>query len=186
MAFFAIPVPDDVKARNQERLSAFQKDWPDVQWVQPEDYHLTLRFLGGLQPDALSQLLAHVKGGGLSFQPFALTLQGLSFFPPQRDRGVLWIGLGAMPPSMLDLQQRLEQIVQSWGFAAETRPFVPHLTLGRFKSRDTAGLIERLHAFKAQEFGQWTCREYVLMKRRYGARDHEARPLYEVLARFPV
>lgn len=186
MAFFAVPIPDDIKARIQEGLAAFQKDWPEVQWAHPEDYHVTLRFLGGLQAEALTRLLADVKGKGLPFTPFALKLKGLSSFPPHRDRGVLWISLSAMPSDMLDLQLRLEQAVQVWGFAAENRPFTPHLTIGRFKSRDAEGLMERLPEFAAQDFGQWTCSEYVLMKRRYGARDYEARPLYEVLARFPV
>jgi len=186
MAFSAVPVPTDVKARIQTGLTAFQDDWPDVQWVHPEDYHVTLRFLGGLQAGALTRLLELVKGEGLPFTPFALKLQGLSSFPPHRDRGVLWIGLSALPPGMLDLQLRLEEAAQAWGFAAESRPFTPHLTLGRFQSRDAAGLMERLPEFATQDFGHWTCREYVLMKRRYGARDHEARPLYEVLARFPV
>jgi 2'-5' RNA ligase len=186
MAFFAIPIPDDRKARIDEGLAAFKKDWPDVRWVHPEDYHFTLRFLGGLQAEAMTRLLAQVRGEGLPFPPFTLNLQGISSFPPQRDRGVLWIGLNATPPELLNLQMRLEQAVQALGFEAETRPFTPHLTIGRFKSHDAAGIMERLPEFAAQEFGQFTCREYVLMKRRYGARDHEARPLYEVLARFPV
>ncbi|HET9239975.1 MAG TPA: RNA 2',3'-cyclic phosphodiesterase [Oligoflexus sp.] len=186
MAFFAIPLPDEGKARINEGLAALRKDWPDVRWVHPEDYHFTLRFLGGLQPEAMTRLLTVVKGGGLPFPPFTLNLQGISSFPPQRDRGVLWIGLNLMPPEMLDLQMRLEQAVQAWGFEAETRPFTPHLTIGRFKNHDAAGIMERLPEFAAQDFGQFTCREYALMKRRYGARDHEARPLYEVLARFPV
>jgi 2'-5' RNA ligase len=186
MVFFAVPVPDDIRSRIQNGLAAFQKDWPDVQWVHPEDYHVTLRFIGGLQAESLTRLLADVKGEALPFAPFTMKLQGLSTFPPHRDRAVLWIDLATMSPDLLDLQQRLEEAVQAWGFAAESRPFTPHLTIGRFKSHDTEGLMERLPEFAAQEFGQWTCREYALMKRRYGARNHEARPLYEVLARFPV
>jgi 2'-5' RNA ligase len=186
MAFFAIPIPDENKARINEGLAPLKKEWPHVQWVHPEDYHFTLRFLGGLQAEAMTRLLATVKEGGLPFPPFTLNLQGISSFPPQRDRGVLWIGLDVRPPEMLDLQMRLEKAVQSWGFEAETRPFTPHLTIGRFKSHDAAGILERLPEFAAQDFGSLTCREYALMKRRYGARDDEARPLYEVLIRFSV
>lgn len=186
MAFFAIPIPQDLQVKLTDGLAVLKKDWPEVQWVHPEDYHFTLRFIGGLQPEALTRLLTQVEGQGLPFTPFTLNLQGISSFPPHRDRGVLWIDLRALAPEMVDLQMRLEQQVQAWGFAPESRTFTPHLTIGRFKKNDEAGLMEALPAFAERAWGSLVCQEYALMKRRSGARDHAGRPLYEVLARFPV
>jgi 2'-5' RNA ligase len=186
MAFFAIPIPNDLKVQLAEGLASLKKDWPDVQWVHPEDYHLTLRFLGGLQAEATTRLLTDVEGQAVTFDPFTLNLQGISSFPPRRDRGVLWISLGSLAPAMMALQERLELAVQALGFEADTRSFTPHLTIGRFKSCDTEPLMELLPSFAERAWGSFSCREYVLMKRRSGARDNAGEPLYEVLARFPV
>lgn len=184
MAFFALPIPAGVQAQLAAGLSALQQKWPQVHWVHPEDYHITLRFLGGLQGPELAKLLATVKG--LSFRPFTLDLKGLSSFPPQRDRGVLWMALQDIAPALIDLQLRLEQEVQALGFVAETKPYTPHLTIGRYKAADAAPILETLPFWAERHWAQLSCREYVLMKRRSGARDHSALPLYEVLAQFPV
>ncbi len=186
MAFFAIPIPNDLQASINAGLAALIKAWPDVQWVHPKDYHLTLRFIGGLQPDALSRLLIDIEGQGQPFIPFTLNLQGISSFPPHRDRGVLWIGLKNLPLHMIDLQSRLEKQVQSFGFAPENRPFTPHITIGRFRKDAAAGLMEALSPFGQQEWGSLFCQEYALMKRRSGAKEGGTRPLYEVLTRFSV
>lgn len=186
MAFFAIPFPHDLQARITEQLAPLKKAWPDIQWSHPADYHFTLRFLGGLQPEAMSRLLVDVQGTGLAFSPFTLNLQGLFTFPAQRDRGVLWMGLSFLDPALIDLQKRLEETVQVLGFEAEKRPFTPHLTIGRFHSRETEALTELLPQFAEQNFGSHLCREYVLMKRRSGARENSGQPLYEVLTRFSV
>jgi len=184
MAFFALPIPTAVQAQLVAGLSALQQKWPQVHWVHPEDYHITLRFLGGLQGPELSKLVATVKR--LPFRPFTLDLQGLSSFPAQRDRGVLWLALQEIAPALIDLQQGLEQEVQSLGFVPETKPYAPHLTIGRFKAADAAPIMEALPAWAERRWAQLSCREYVLMKRRSGARNDSALPLYEVLAQFPV
>jgi 2'-5' RNA ligase len=186
MAFFAIPIPGELQIQLHDGLASLKKDWPDVQWVHPEDYHFTLRFLGGLHAEDTAQLLTAIQGQGLPFTSFALKLQGISYFPPHRDRGVLWIGMENIPPELIDLQERLEQQVQALGFHPETRAFTPHLTIGRFKRNDNEGLMQALPAFTQRGWGGFTCHEYVLMKRRYGARDRSNQPLYEVLTRFPV
>jgi 2'-5' RNA ligase len=186
MAFFAIPIPSDLQAQLAEGLASLKKDWPDVQWVHADDYHLTLRFLGGLHPDAMTRLMTDVQGKGLPFKAFTVDLQGISSFPPHRDRGVLWIDLKSMAAEMVDLQARLEQQAQALGFKPDNRPFTAHLTIGRFKKHDEAGLMEVLPTFSGRAWGNFTCHEYVLMKRRSGARDNSGRPLYEVLARFSV
>ncbi len=186
MAFLAIPIPYDLQASMTAGLAALKKAWPDVQWVHPEDYHVTLRFIGGLQPEALSRLLIDIEGQGQPFIPFTLNLQGISSFPPHRERGVLWIGLKSQPTDMIDLQSRLEQQVQALGFVPENRPLTPHITIGRFNKSAAADLMQALSAFGQQEWGSLLCREYVLMRRRSGAKEGGNRPLYEVLTRFPV
>ncbi|WP_176736332.1 RNA 2',3'-cyclic phosphodiesterase [Oligoflexus tunisiensis] len=186
MAFFAIPIPVDLKAQLAADLAPLRKEWPSVQWVHPEDFHLTLRFIGGLQHEAMTRLLAAVQDWSLPFTPFSLELQGVRTFPPHRDRGVLWIDLETMWPELIDLQQSLEEQVQGLGFEPERRAFTPHLTIARFKRGDADALMEALTPLTERAWGRFTCEEYVLMKRRSGARDHAPGPLYEVLTRFTV
>jgi 2'-5' RNA ligase len=186
MAFFAIPIPADLQSQLAADLAPLRKEWPSVQWVHPEDFHLTLRFMGGLQREAMARLLAEVQNWTLPFTPFPLDLQGVRTFPPHRDRGVLWIDLGTIWPELIELQQRIEEKVQSLGFEPERRAYTPHLTIARFRGGDAEPFMEALAPFTARSWGRFTCDEYVLMKRRHGARDHGRGPLYEVLTRFPV
>ncbi|MDQ3230495.1 MAG: RNA 2',3'-cyclic phosphodiesterase [Pseudobdellovibrionaceae bacterium] len=186
MTFFALPIPTSQQSRIAEGFAPFQRQWPAVQWVHPEDYHLTLRFIGGLPPDELAHLLAVVQRQRLNWTPFTMDLKGLCCFPPRRDRGVLWIGVDPIPGELRDLQEHLEAQVQSLGFPPERRPFTPHLTVGRFQGADAPSIMDALPAQTDRLWGRLTWDEYVLMKRRSGARGLTSPPAYEVLARFPV
>ena len=78
--------------------------------------------------------------------PFPLEVEGLGVFPNLRRVQVVWVGVSGEVDKLAQLQQRLESNLAGLGFAPESRPFTPHLTLARL--RDRASLDER------QRFGQ--------------------------------
>jgi 2'-5' RNA ligase len=101
-----------------------------IRWARPETLHVTLRFLGDIDPARVPALTAalHVEAAGVS--PFALTFDDLGAFPSPRRPQVLFFRVG--PQQQLEaLASAVERAVVQAGFAAETRPFRPHLTLGR-------------------------------------------------------
>jgi 2'-5' RNA ligase len=101
-----------------------------IRWVRPETLHVTLRFLGDIDPARVPALTAALRAEAAGVSPFALTLGELGAFPSLRRPQVLFFRAGPQQPLAV-LASAVERAVVQAGFAAETRPFRPHLTLGR-------------------------------------------------------
>lgn len=102
-----------------------------VRWTPPSSIHLTLRFLGetnGAQADLLARGLERIAAGQ---RPFDLRLAGMGCFPNFRRPNVVWAGVAGEVDRLLRVQTPVEELARQAGFAPETRPFSPHLTLGR-------------------------------------------------------
>jgi 2'-5' RNA ligase len=139
--FIAIELPEEVKAgltRLQAKLKASQLR---VKWVDPYGIHLTLKFLGNVDADRLSQITGAIKEAAQGVSPFHLEIKGLGIFPNLRRVQVAWVGISGEVDKLLQLQKRLEPNLAGLGFAPEPRAFTPHLTLARV--RDQASPDER-------------------------------------------
>jgi 2'-5' RNA ligase len=135
-SFFAVALPPQAReacAALAEQLRA-RPDGEGVRWVAPASYHLTLRFLGNVEVEALAELVARVSAGVVETAPFAFRLRAVGAFPtPARPRV---IAVAAEPEEPLRaLAQRVEDGVVAAGLAPERRGFHAHLTLGRVRSR---------------------------------------------------
>jgi len=117
----------------------------DVAWVAPDNVHLTLKFLGGVEAARLAAVAGALAGAVAGCRPFDLTVRGLGGFPtPTRPR-VLWAGAdeGAAPAAMLARQ--VDDALVVLGFPAESRAFSAHVTLGRVRApRSNPRLAEAL------------------------------------------
>jgi 2'-5' RNA ligase len=98
----------------------------------PENWHLTLRFIGRMDEVSFDRLLGDIdqkdRGG-----PFRLRLAGLGAFPNPRRAAVLWVGVDQGSTELTALAGQMEEIVTGIGMEAEDRPFHPHLTLSRIR-----------------------------------------------------
>lgn len=125
--FVALALPNDLV----EQLERMCSGLPGANWVSPQSFHLTLRFVGeadDLQAHDLDTALSTVSGA-----PLKLSLTGLGQFGDGRRTRSVWAG--TQPSSELSaLQSRVERTVHSAGFSSETRKFHPHVTLARFSS----------------------------------------------------
>jgi 2'-5' RNA ligase len=104
-----------------------------ARWVRPQNIHLTLKFLGNIDPadiDVIGRAMVDAAG---SCAPFTLTVGGIGFFPGIKRPRVIWVGLGGAKAELLDLQRRLEDRLATAGFPKEKRSFNAHLTLGRIR-----------------------------------------------------
>lgn len=182
-AFIAIEVDPAITAL----LTALQQEWrraeADVAWVRPEGMHLTLKFLGNTPEeriagigDTLSSLAAH-------FVPFTVTFAGAGGFPNFRHPRVLWAGVTDGREMLVTLAQAVDDAMASCGFPRESRPFHPHLTLGRVKSpTNLAQLLPHVEAHADEVFGAMLAARITLMRSELS--PHGAR--YTPLRRIPL
>lgn len=124
-----------VQATLRSRLEKSVGSGVRIQWVKPESIHLTLKFLGDMPEDRVPDVqtvLTRVAGG---HSRFTVDVEGLGVFPDARAPRVLWVGLTAHVDALKRLAADVEAVLGAIGFAPESKPFNPHLTLARIKER---------------------------------------------------
>ena len=146
-SFIAIELPDELKlglTQLEAQLKMSKQPW--VKWVDPYSIHLTLKFLGSIAVDRISEITRAMEEAIQGISPFHLEVKDLGVFPNLRRVQVAWVGISGEVDKLSQLQRHLESNLARLGFAPETRPFTPHLTLARLRNR--ASLNEQ------QSFGQ--------------------------------
>ncbi len=101
-----------------------------ARWEAPEKLHVTLRYLGSVDGGRRAALDACLRS--VRADPFSLTIRGCGHFPPRGEAHSLWLGLEDSP-ALTQLHGRIETALRGAGFEADTRGFVPHITLARLK-----------------------------------------------------
>ena len=141
-SFIAIELPNELKV-GLSQLEAQLKSGKQsgVKWVNPYSIHLTLKFLGSIAVDKISQITKSMNEAVQGISPFHLEVKELGAFPNLRRVQVVWVGISGEVDKLAQLQQRIESNLARLGFAPESRPFTPHLTLARL--RNQASLDER-------------------------------------------
>ncbi len=110
--------------------------------VPPENWHVTLRFLGWSDEVARERITAGLDQARLG-EGFWVTLRGLGAFPRPRRATVLWVGVTHGAERLGELAATVEEAAQRAGYDPEDRPFVPHVTLSRIRPhQDVSALVE--------------------------------------------
>lgn len=166
------------------RLVAFQEELrhcqADVKWVEKENFHLTLKFLGEVQPEKARKLGAALERGTKGVGEIWLQFQGTGVFPSWARPRIIWVGI-TTNPALLQLYQRLEQELSSLDFSPE--PFTPHLTLGRLRSsRNWPALQKKLLARQLEFWGEELVDKIVLMESHLTPKG----PRYYIQETFPL
>lgn len=132
-SFLAFELPSEIKLE-VARVSSELRQYPlDIKWVNVDNIHLTVLFLGQVPIDALEALRAAVGQACRPSGAFRVALQGLGIFGGRRSPRVLWLGLNGDLEGMDLLRRRLQHALSPLGIGQEKRSFNPHLTLGRFR-----------------------------------------------------
>ena len=103
-----------------------------VKWVERDNLHLTVRFLGSTSDARLGEIRKRL-GTPLDSRPFELLFDRLGAFPDRAAPRVIWLGASAGAAQAEILQRQLEERLEAVGIPPEGRPFRAHLTLGRFR-----------------------------------------------------
>lgn len=136
--FIGIELPDNVQAAAADaaaRLRArLNRDAPGlrVRWVEPDNLHITLWFLGEVS-ESDGEALVTALEEPLGATAFMLRIAGAGAFPEHGLPRALWLGLTAGRNGLLTIHDRLVETLRPLGYEPEKRPFAPHLTIARVK-----------------------------------------------------
>jgi len=145
--FTGLEVPPEVG----QVLAGLRGGLPGARWIDVENYHITLRFIGDVD-DATAQevelALGRVRRGG-----FELRFDGVSAFGGKRPRAV--VATLVQSPSLLEMQAEQERMMQRIGLEPEGRKYTPHVTLARLRDASSFDVAQYLSArglFRAPAF----------------------------------
>lgn len=154
--FWAITFPAVIREALAEIQAVFRQLKLDVKWVDPENFHLTLRFLGSVDASVVDPLATAVSKQVAATPAFKLALGGVGVFPSVRKPRVLWVGLSGHEPVAV-LHRQVEAAVVSLGFPREEKAFSPHVTIGRLRTpRNAAALDRTIAQMDARHVGEIT------------------------------
>lgn len=162
--FIALELPVGLKAGLARMQKTFMQKTAGVKWVRPESIHLTLKFLGATSMEKAAEVCGVLDSLTRDVAPFSFDVTGIGAFPNSRNPKVIWAGM-QVEDRLKAFHQELETALACIGFAAEDRPFAPHLTLGRVRDglarKDIAGLIEQ---FNSEPFGRFEADRIIFFK----------------------
>ena len=119
--------------------------------VDPQNWHITLRFLGRTEPPQRDIVLAHVAQD-LTQTPFRLAFDGLGAFPRPGRATVLWLGIERGAEELAGVAAGCEEAARAAGFPEEDRPFHPHVTLSRIRPwQDVRPVVEAVPRFRGTQ-----------------------------------
>jgi 2'-5' RNA ligase len=123
--FIAIDIPDALRTL----LADIQEPVRGVSWMLPEQFHLTLRFLGDTNSDDQMAITRRLEA--VQVEPFILPLEEVGVFPSRGLPRTIWAGVGHGHPRLFQLRQLVDDSLLAAGTTVDLRTFVAHITLGR-------------------------------------------------------
>jgi 2'-5' RNA ligase len=146
--FVAVALPDLVK----DRLALLAGGVPGAKWIDRENMHLTLRFIGEVPEDRIADI--HHGLSRIRLRAFEVTLAGVGYFKQGRNATVLWAGLDRND-ALVQLHDKIEQALQREGLESEGRKYSPHITLARLQRTPearVASFVADHNLFRAPPF----------------------------------
>jgi 2'-5' RNA ligase len=161
--FVALDIPDDVRAAIGALIASLRSLCRAARWVRIEGLHVTLKFIGEVQPEKIEPIKASLSR---IRQPVALEMKfrNAGFFPNERRPRVFWVGIEA-GAELSALAAAIDESLEPIGIARDLRQFSPHLTLARFNSPEGAALNHLREAISRAgplEFGSSNAHEFHL------------------------
>ncbi len=168
--FIALPLSAEITRQLGEIQSVLSRRCPhqSVRWVDPQRIHLTLFFLGDIVPELRPQVEEALGVVARNVGPFTFEVAGLGAFPRMSRPRVLWVGIEEPTQRLALLHQAVNDAMEAVGFERETRPYSPHLTLGRVRrgasGRDVQQVGEIAQEIEVGYLGEVTVSEMIFFR----------------------
>jgi 2'-5' RNA ligase len=179
--FLAIDLGKAIRDRCLALQETLGRSGVEVKWVEEENLHLTLLFLGEVEDRDLPALCQAVADCCAAYDPFTMCVESVGCFPNPRRPRTVWVGVTAGSAEVCALHDALEPPLLELGcYRREERAYVPHVTLGRVKGeRSTAGLATALARQAKWHGGETEVREVRVLSSELTPQG----PVYTVLSR---
>jgi 2'-5' RNA ligase len=181
--FYAIFISPRIAETLARHISQCALSGADVKWVEPQNLHLTLKFIGEVQLERLEEIIAAGESAADGVKTFRVFWEGFGAFPDFRRPRVIWAGMKQGGRAVSEIAERLEDRLAAAGFRKEERAFRPHLTIGRVKS--PGGLEELRKAterIQNSRIGEMEVSSFSLVKSTLTSRG----PIYSVVRNFEL
>jgi 2'-5' RNA ligase len=150
--FIAIEIDSFPKIIELE--NEIKKSGAIVKFVEPQNIHITLKFLGDTDENLIDKIVEMLTESVKNIKPFEIILKGAGVFPNQNYIKVMWIGI-ENTEQMGKIAYKIDEQVSELGYEREKRKFSAHLTIARVKSaKNKEKLIQIIEKYKEIEFGK--------------------------------
>ncbi len=129
--FWAIELPQDLRKKLGKVREKIK--FKSAKWVEQENIHLTLKFLGSTPEEKVEEIRSEVEKICRNHQPFQISLSTFGAFPSNKKARVLWFGVAQGADKAICLAKDIEKAMAKLGFEEERKPYHPHITLARLK-----------------------------------------------------
>lgn len=160
--FVALPIPDALRAEAIEVVDDLRQRFDGLRWPRPEGWHVTLAFLGEVEPERVAEVAGVLDRVAAGVDPFELR----SAAPGRFGRGVLWLGVEDEPSGAAGaLGERIQAALADAHLPVQRQEVRPHVTLARGGKRKVTDAL--VAAVKAPEVA-WTADRIELWSSRLG------------------
>ena len=180
-SFMAIELNRDIKGELKIIQDKLKELDLDAKWVEINNIHLTLKFLGNVDWDNLEKVKAILKKTSILFKPFKINLSAVGVFPKVDSPRVIWTGIDKGKNEIIKIASLLDEELKKIAIPSEDREFTPHLTLGRVRSAKNKDRLKNyLGSLKLDFRAIQEVKEIILFQ----SKLNPAGPAYVVLSSF--
>ena len=182
--FVAISLSAAVRGAVEKLIRTLRHEIDGVKWVDPQNLHITLKFLGDVPMNELHRIIVAVQRGAEAVETFDIEFRSCGIFPSPEQPRTLWIGTARGATELTIAATAIENELFKLGFPKEHRRFSPHLTIGRTKrdARLSHTAVQLLTDRAQQSFGTCGVDDVIV----YSSELTRNGPIYDALATIPL
>jgi len=151
--FAAIKPANAIIKRLAREIGFLQLAGAPIRWVAPENIHLTVKFIGELEPDEVIPVIESMEDALAEIPRHRLELRGIVTLPKEKAPRIVAASVGGDTASYEAMFKGLQQSLGELGFRPDRKGLVPHLTLGRVKGVCNDDLVDRIDRSRSRAFG---------------------------------
>ncbi len=181
--FLAVDINDSARSGLSEAIARIDITGVEVKWVAPQNLHVTLQFLGEVDDAKLPCICRLVADAASEVEAFDFRVGEIVCVPKTGPVRMFWASVTETTGRMSLLYENLSLLLEAEDYPPESRPFSPHITLGRVRSDHTRGQLRRqVGQFAGNDFGLVRADSVTI----YGSKLTPAGPVYTALDRYPM